>query len=144
MIPAELAKLRKLERLDLSNTGITDIPAFVWTMQSLKILNISGTKVSSLGLLAENNIASLDISGLGLTELPASVNAFKNLQVLNASGNKLTTLPDEISKCEKLKVEINFFFYDFKIFKNFYLKFFMNPILGAQPRRKSFNAPSIR
>ncbi|CBY13470.1 unnamed protein product [Oikopleura dioica] len=105
-IPAELAKLSKLERLDLSNTGITDIPAFVWTMQSLKILNISGTKVSSLGLLAENNIASLDISGLGLTELPASVNAFKNLQVLNASGNKLTTLPDEISKCEKLK-ELN-------------------------------------
>lgn len=69
--------------LNLSNQGLTEtLPSQIGKMQNMKILNVSGNK---------------------MTNLPAEIGQLKQLEVLDVSRNYLTGLPMEIGDLPNLK-----------------------------------------
>lgn len=82
--------VESLTSLDLSNKGLTSIPAEIGRNKSLKILNLSHNNLT--GIPAEigqlSNLEVLDLSYNKLTGLPYELGNLKNLKTLNLTGNK--------------------------------------------------------
>ena len=127
--------LHAITRLDVSNNDLTDIPASVLQMQSLKQLNLSKNKLEQLPaplMMPKNSLrrgsknTSVENFGGGgvyncpwleemqlqdsrLEFLPPSVfTSLKSLATLDVSNNKLQFLPVEMWKNTKLKVPNKF------------------------------------
>ncbi|XVF89257.1 hypothetical protein PTKIN_Ptkin19aG0115800 [Pterospermum kingtungense] len=108
LIPdSTIGKLTKLQSLDLSNNKITALPSDLWSLSSLKSLNLSSNQISwSL----PNNIGNfgqlevIDLSGNNFSgEIPAAIGSLVNLQVLNLAGNGFQwSIPREILSCRSL------------------------------------------
>ncbi|MEL6553519.1 MAG: COR domain-containing protein [Cyanobacteria bacterium J06621_11] len=107
-----LEKARKEEatELDLSERGLTELPAELFQIKSLKVLNLSGNQLTTLpneiGQL--NNLSELNLSGNQLTTLPQEISQLNNLLGLYLHGNQLTMLPQEISQLNNLS-KLNLF-----------------------------------
>ncbi|WP_374263571.1 COR domain-containing protein [Zoogloea sp.] len=91
--------------LDLSNLGLTDIPAAVFTLRSLRHLDLS---VNPLGRLPEaigelGLLEELDLGGNGLTSLPDAIGQLSRLRQLDVSLNQLVALPDAIGRLAQLE-----------------------------------------
>ena len=125
--------LHAITRLDVSNNDLTDIPASVLQMQSLKQLNLSKNKLEQLPapLMVPKNshrrgsknpsvenfggggvyncpwLEEMQLQDNRLEFLPPSVfTSLKSLSTLDVSNNKLQFLPVEMWKNTKLKVII--------------------------------------
>ncbi len=70
--------------LDLSNRGLTKVPADIFSKTGTEELNLSG-----------NNLTGA---------LPGEIRFLKNLKVLNASNNKMTGVPAEVGQLSKLEI----------------------------------------
>ena len=121
-IPPDIARLRNLRVLDISNirgggvlTG--EIPAGIGYLDSLEVLNLassglSGSIPSALGALSELKVLDLSGSGAsandgeGLTGgIPSELGDLTNLEVLNLRGNKLSgEIPPDLARLHGLKV----------------------------------------
>ncbi|KAI3423738.1 Protein kinase domain-containing protein [Psidium guajava] len=102
-----LGKLSKLQTLDLSNNNITGLPSDIWSLGSLRSLNLSSNQIS--GSLSSNvgNFGSLeviDVSGNNFSgEIPAAIGSLQSLQVLRLGGNRFQwSIPTSILKCQSL------------------------------------------
>lgn len=92
--------------LDLSHLGLTDIPDAVFTLRSLRDLNLSGNPlgrlpeaIGELGLLEH-----LDLDGNGLTSLPDAIGQLSRLRLLDVSMNQLVVLPETIEQLTQLEL----------------------------------------
>lgn len=126
-VPANLADIKQLETVDLSNNLISLIPNRFCTLRNLRALNLSGNNLEFLPvgfaqlrqleelLLAHNQLAELrdnfgelskleilDISHNRLAVLPDSVANFKRLEEFNLRGNRLKELPATIEQLSSL------------------------------------------
>jgi Leucine-rich repeat (LRR) protein len=95
--------------LDLSNQGLTSIPAYVFNQTNLQWLNVSGNNLtgsiqSQIGQL--KNLVLLNVSHNKMTGVPAEVGQLQNLEVLDLSYNQLTGLPNELGNLQNLKTLI--------------------------------------
>lgn len=94
------------EQLNLSNKGLTAVPAYVFDLTSLKELNISNNNIGG-AIQAEirklEKLEVLDASNNAMTGVPAEIGQLKNLRVLNLSNNKLTGLPYELGNLKNLQ-----------------------------------------
>lgn len=70
------------QEMNYSGKGIYTLPAELFSMSSLKQLDLSNNK---------------------LTGLPSSIKNLKKLQILKLNGNKIYELPSEISRLKFLK-----------------------------------------
>ncbi|CAN0073417.1 unnamed protein product, partial [Heterosigma akashiwo] len=117
-----------LEKLDLSNNELSDLPASFKSLKNLKILFCSFNKFTklpavvgqmpSLFMLAfrdnliteipENSLSStigwLILTNNKLRTLPRSIGRLTNLRKLMLSGNQLRSLPPEMSQCRQLEL----------------------------------------
>ncbi len=81
-VPASIAEAKGLFELDLSETGLKDLPPEAASLTALRHL-----------YLTDN----------GLEELPAAVCGMKGLTYLNLDRNALTNLPEEVGALASLK-----------------------------------------
>ncbi|KAK8641060.1 hypothetical protein V6N13_010490 [Hibiscus sabdariffa] len=102
-----VAKLTQLQSLDLSNNKITALPSDLWSLGSLKRLNLSSNQIS--GFLPSNignfgQLEVIDLSGNNFSgEIPAAISSLASLQVLKLSGNGFEwSIPTGILNCQSL------------------------------------------
>ncbi|MEI1373736.1 COR domain-containing protein [Nostoc sp.] len=100
------AKEKQLKELDLSNhwNTLTEIPAEVFELGWLEVLNLSGNQLTTLpeAIARLQQLTSLDLSYNQLTTLPEAIARLQQLTSLDLSDNQLTTLPEAIAHLQQL------------------------------------------
>ncbi|MEH2315973.1 COR domain-containing protein [Nostoc sp.] len=105
------AKEKRLKQLDLSNDWrtndnekLTQIPAEVFELQWLEVLNLSFNQLTMLpkAIARLQQLTSLDLSFNQLTTLPEAIARLQQLTSLNLRYNQLTTLPEAIASLQHL------------------------------------------
>ncbi|MDP4637843.1 MAG: leucine-rich repeat domain-containing protein [Crocinitomicaceae bacterium] len=92
-------------KLDLSRSGLIQIPAEVFENKELKVLKLFGNQLDSvssrIGELV--NLEELYIGKNNLTTLPKEIGQLKNLKILSLQYNEIDSLPNEIGGLENLE-----------------------------------------
>lgn len=91
--------------LDLSDTGLTNIPNFVLTQTELRELDLSHNALSGAlpGEIRQlRELQLLDVSHNQMTGVPAEIGQLHELQRLDLSYNQLTGLPLELGNLQAL------------------------------------------
>ena len=114
-IPPDVARLRRLRVLDLSEIGTQtestltgEIPTGIGYLENLEVLNLgasglSGSIPPALGGLTELKV--LDLSGRLTGRIPNELGELTNLEVLNLRYNSLTgEIPPALARLHRLKV----------------------------------------
>ncbi|MEH2011138.1 COR domain-containing protein [Nostoc sp.] len=105
------AKEKQLKRLDLSNDWntdnkkkLTEIPAEVFELEWLEVLNLSGNQLTTLpeAIAHLEQLTSLDLSGNQIITLPEAIARLQQFTSLDLRGNYLTTLPEVITHLQQL------------------------------------------
>ncbi|MEH1863713.1 MAG: COR domain-containing protein [Nostoc sp.] len=98
------AKEKQLKKLDLSNKGLTEIPAEVFELKWLEVLDLSGNQLTTLpeAIARLQQLTSLDLSNNQLTTLPEAITHLQQLTSLDLSVNRLPTLPEAIARLQQL------------------------------------------
>ena len=105
------AKEKRLKELDLSNNWdtldkrrLTQIPAEVFELEWLEILNLSFNQLTTLpkAIARLQQLTSLDLSFNQLTTLPEAIARLQQLTSLDLSHNQLMTLPEVIARLQQL------------------------------------------
>ncbi len=101
-LPDSLAKLRSLQKLDVTLGNITE---GVTNLKSLISLDLRAGKFISVPVSIGNlsSLQTLNLSYNKLTTLPESIGNLKSLQTLILRENQLTTLPESIGDLSSLK-----------------------------------------
>lgn len=102
-----IGKLSKLQSLDLSENNITALPSDLWSLGSLKSLNLSYNRISgslpsnigNFGLLEVFDLSNNNFSG----EIPAAISSLVSLRVLKLDGNMFQwSIPPGLLNCQSL------------------------------------------
>ncbi|MEH1872769.1 COR domain-containing protein [Nostoc sp.] len=105
------AKEKQLKRLDLSNDWnidnkkkLTEIPAEVFELEWLEVLNLSGNQITTLpeAIAHLQQLTTLDLSGNQITTLPEAITRLQQFTSLDLSHNQLNTLPEAITRLQQL------------------------------------------
>ncbi|HZG01462.1 MAG TPA: leucine-rich repeat domain-containing protein [Chitinophagales bacterium] len=78
----DVARLTKLENINLLKTALVSLPPEIGRLQNLKALYVNWGRLSNV---------------------PPEIGLLQNLEHLDLSGNELTSLPTEMSRLNKLK-----------------------------------------
>ena len=92
--------------VDLSNSGITEIPKEILLFKNLRVLNLEENDLSNADFSMLKHlprIRKLDIGRCNLTKIPTSVFSLTNLDELDIYLNKIDELPEELFTLTKLK-----------------------------------------
>jgi internalin A len=107
--PEVLAKIREAERtkateLDLSNSGLKEIPEELSRLQNLTSLYLSRNQLTEIPehLSRLQNLTTLYLLGNQLTEIPEHLSQLQNLTLLGLSNNQLTEIPEHLSRLQNL------------------------------------------
>ncbi|MEH2356125.1 COR domain-containing protein [Nostoc sp.] len=105
------AKEKQLKELDLSSNRrtddkekLTEIPAEVFELEWLEVLNLSFNQLTTLpeAIARLQQLTSLHLSGNQLRTLPEAIARLQKLISLHLSFNQLTTLPEAIARLQQL------------------------------------------
>ena len=95
------------KHIDLSNSGLTQIPSHVFDATDTEVLDVSDNALTG-AIQAEirklTRLTALDAHNNAMTGLPAEIGQLQNLEVLDVSNNKLSGLPYEIGNLKRLKI----------------------------------------
>ncbi|MFX0147216.1 MAG: leucine-rich repeat domain-containing protein [Candidatus Hodarchaeota archaeon] len=102
----------KLRIIDLSNSGINEIPKNVNNLRNLENLILTNNNLRFLpdSICELKNLNYLDLSLNKMLELPEAISNLKSLKNLNLYDNKLKKLPNSfggLESLEKLSIEFN-------------------------------------
>ncbi|KAJ1679067.1 hypothetical protein EV182_002794, partial [Spiromyces aspiralis] len=105
------------ERVDLSDLGLTTVPAEICELKDLVVLVPSQTLHSSLSITLDSNLLRafpmylcqlrnltvLILSRNKIEAIPPDIHHLVNLEVLSVAGNRIRALPYEVKALPKLK-----------------------------------------
>ncbi len=102
--PIGLTGMKFLKTINLSYNQITKIDN-ISKLKKLEKLNLSNNKIKEIGkeIGSLKKLTSLNLADNSLKSLPASIVNLTNLVMLNLKDNNLTSLPLRIEKLKKLK-----------------------------------------
>jgi hypothetical protein len=82
-------------KLDLSKSGLTEIPDYVFKLTELRVLNLHDNKITKIpdGIGNLVNLEKLIVSRNDLTYISPEIGKLINLKKLSLKANKLNTLP---------------------------------------------------
>src|SRR5699024_10055700 len=107
-LPKAFSNLKKLKYLDLSNSDLKSVPAFLMNLNELETLKLNDNKISILpkSINKLKGLKYLDVStNIKIKSLPESISELENLEHLNLKNNyNLTKLPDLIGNLENLNL----------------------------------------
>jgi len=97
--------LKKIEVLNFSNCGITELPSSIGNFTILKELNISHNNIKTLPNEIQNleEVEVLDASYNELYDLPANISFMQSMEKLFLSHNPLEYLPNDIEDLHELE-----------------------------------------
>lgn len=104
-IPPNIGDYVALQRLNLHNNKIGELPDSIVLLVNLKVLDVSVNRLTELPG-AMNKMKSLEILNLdhnSITELPSGLFELENITSVSAFANKLTKLPETANSCKSLK-----------------------------------------
>jgi hypothetical protein len=113
----ELALMKYLETLCLSNCGLLTVPRQVLNLKQLKHLDLSQNKLMRLPAdlcAALSHMEMLDLSKNQLVYIPEDIDSLTHLTNLNLRSNQLTVLPPTINRLTAL-LELDIDWNRFKI-----------------------------
>ena len=90
-LPLSMEQLTGLTKLDLTNCkNLSSLPGAICSLISLKTLSLSGLKLDNMPMILGNlkGLEELDISGTAIIEPPSSIFCLKNLKTLSFQGCK--------------------------------------------------------
>jgi len=98
------AYVKSLTILDLSKSGLSEVPSIIRQFTSLEYLNLKLNKLSTLpDCFAEiRSLKTLQLSFNQLAELPASLAKLVHLKELEISDNKFTAFPPALQQMTSL------------------------------------------
>lgn len=100
-----LFDLKDLNKLDLSNNLLKEIPESINRLRNLAFLSLRSNHLKkipdSIGDL--KNLKILDLSSNDIDQLPFSLGTISSLQILNLERNKLKTIPNSLMRLENLR-----------------------------------------
>ncbi|CAJ1975351.1 unnamed protein product [Sphenostylis stenocarpa] len=101
----EINKLINLQRLVLAENIIERLPVNLGKLQSLKMMNLDGNRITSLPDELDQlvRLERLSVSRNLLESLPLTIGSLRNLVLLNVSNNKLQSLPESVGSCFSLE-----------------------------------------
>nr|XP_007138261.1 hypothetical protein PHAVU_009G193700g [Phaseolus vulgaris]ESW10255.1 hypothetical protein PHAVU_009G193700g [Phaseolus vulgaris] len=104
-IPVEINKLINVQRLILAENFIERLPVSLGKLQSLKLMNLDGNRITSLPDELDQlvRLERLSVSRNLLASLPVTIGSLRNLVLLNVSNNKLQSLPESVGSCSSLE-----------------------------------------
>ncbi|OIT27362.1 PREDICTED: probable LRR receptor-like serine/threonine-protein kinase At2g24230 [Nicotiana attenuata] len=103
-----IGKLTKLQYLDLSNNDLTGLPSDIWSLGSLKYLNLSHNHISNdlssnIGNFGELEILDISVNNFS-GKIPEAISSLSRLHSLNLSKNGFESdLPYGILNCHSLE-----------------------------------------
>ncbi|CAH2069560.1 unnamed protein product [Thlaspi arvense] len=102
-----IGKLRMLQSLDLSGNKITSLPSDLWSLSSLKSLNLSSNRISKTLSSNIGNFKTLETLDLSFNsfsgEIPAAISSLVNLTTLKLGNNGFQSLvPQGLLNCRSL------------------------------------------
>jgi uncharacterized protein (TIGR02996 family) len=112
VVPDEVAKLSKVEELNLRGNHFTKFPEHVLAMKSLVKLNVSHNRIAKIpDAIAKTKLVELDIRSCRWRKFPAAVLGIATLETLEMSNSRdytenearITGIPAEIGRLTKLK-----------------------------------------
>ncbi|PRQ21989.1 putative toll-like receptor, P-loop containing nucleoside triphosphate hydrolase [Rosa chinensis] len=127
-LPDELGHVAYLEKLDVSGSGIRELPSSIGLLKNLKEFSLAGCKAGSpkswnmmfnpFQLLRKrshipaalslpclsglHSLTKLNLSDCNLSELPSDVGCLSSLRYLNLSRNQFSRLPEGIGQLSRL------------------------------------------
>ncbi len=103
-IPEALGKLTNLTELDLQNNQLTEIPEVLGKLTNLTLLMLSNNQLTEIPecLSKLTHLTALTLNNNQLTEIPEYLSKLTNLTVLDLSNNQLTEIPECLSKLTHL------------------------------------------
>lgn len=95
----------KTKYLNLSGMNLTAVPSDVAMMKNLTDLQLSDNLIQVLGpqLFFCQNLKRLDLGSNFISNIPANISYLMNLEELSLRDNKLTTLPANFNQLRNLK-----------------------------------------
>ncbi|TAD78959.1 MAG: GTPase [Oscillatoriales cyanobacterium] len=90
--------------LDLSELGLTELPAEFFSLTNLQTLYLDGNQLTSIpeSITQLQNLHSLYLNSNQLTSIPESITQLQNLQTLSLGNNQLTSIPKSITQLQNL------------------------------------------
>lgn len=103
-LPAEIARLTNLEKLDAANNQIRALPAEIGQVAQLEELRLNGNPISTLPVEMSNlsYLVSLDMNGCQLQTIPEKCLVNPRLLELDLGTNNLTALPTDFGELTRL------------------------------------------
>jgi leucine-rich repeat protein SHOC2 len=103
-IPSFFQNFKKLEVLNLQQTGIKILPPFLTTLNNLKELDLSYTEITNINLLTNmKSIEKLNLHFSKVIELPEDIDNMENLSELNLSETAIVSIPKSFGNLHNLK-----------------------------------------
>ena len=104
-LPSKIGRLASLQRLDLRNNQLTELPPEIGRLTSLQRLDLRNNQLtqlpSKIGRLA--SLQRLDLRNNQLTELPPEIRRLTALRQLHLDGTRLASVPSEIGQLTALQ-----------------------------------------
>lgn len=107
-IPVELSSIRSLERLNLSDVGLSgEIPRELANLENLKVLNLSRNKLSGAfpeEMTSLKKLTHILVSDNNLTKIPSDFSNLDSLKFIDFSKNDIEGKLPKFGNLDKLRV----------------------------------------
>lgn len=106
VISEDIALLRDLQTLTIEGRASVQLPQSIWTLKSLKELNLHGEILSSLpeDISSLQTLQKLSIQSYKLKQIPTSISKLQSLTELHLNCCNLLSVPEEISSLHSLRI----------------------------------------
>lgn len=105
-VPAEVFQMRSLRILNLMGNSLTFLPSEIGQLSQLEILGLKDNRLTALPASIGDltGLVALYVTNNGLTNLPPSIGRLVNLRKFQASFNDLQALPEEMGNMRSLEL----------------------------------------